>query len=464
MQAQAYFTNIRAVIIENLSKATESIYTAVAWVTDKELLLVLEQKLKKGISINLLIVKDHINEYQKDQIDQLQSDGASIYWLSETEEDKLMHHKFCVIDRTIVLMGSYNWSIKAATKNYEDMTVITGSMSFAANFIKEFELIIDNHFKETPKELTPQSITILLKRLEVIKTLIAIGDIEDIKGQIRKLEAYKQDNSIQAIYEALTQNSYGAAATLIANFLQHSQQLDHYLDPAISGLRLEMQMLEVEITAISNEYNELQQVIHQFSVRHTKELGEIIKKILSFRKLKLEKEALLDATKQSAFESAKQDYNDYYQNFESSKKEIIKDLNAEEQKELKKLYRKASLMCHPDKVATELEAAAQLIFIDLNKAYQSNDLKRIQEICKELKNGIPFVNKSVVVTELLKLQNVVVSLRKKRQEWLKSLSDLKSSNTYIKVNSIEDWDIYFKEAYEVLKEELELLDNELLPH
>jgi len=457
MQAQAYFKNIKEVIAKKLVAATKSIHTAVAWVTDSELINILEQKLQQGLSINLLLVKDQINEYQKDRIDGLKKEGAAVYWLSEAEEDRLMHHKFCVIDKFIVLMGSYNWSKKAATKNYEDMTVITGSISFAAGFIEEFDRIVNNHFKEEKQEPTFASISILLKRLEVIKSLIFIGDVEDINVQVKKLEPYQQDETIESVCEALIQRRYGDAVTLISNFTKHSQQLISYIDPAISGLQLEIQMLEVEITAISDEYNEIQQIIHQFGVRHTKELGELIKEILYLRKLKAEKEAMLDNAKQKAFEEAKQDYNDYYQNYEKSQNETVKELNIEDKKQLKKLYRKASMLCHPDKVSIEQEELAQSTFNDLNKVYQANDLDRLKEIYNQIENGIVFINQSTTITKVEQLRKVTATLRQKRQEWLKQLNELKTSSSYIKVSNIEDWDAYFQMTYEYLKEELEPL-------
>jgi len=74
--------------------------------------------------------------------------------------------------KAVITNNSYNWSKKAATKNYEDMTVITGSISFAAGFVEEFDRIVGNHFTQAKVETPPPAITILLKRLEIIKTLI----------------------------------------------------------------------------------------------------------------------------------------------------------------------------------------------------------------------------------------------------------------------------------------------------
>lgn len=38
----------------------------------------------------------------------------------------VFHHKYCVIDRTVVLTGSFNWTEKADRENYEHVVVIEG--------------------------------------------------------------------------------------------------------------------------------------------------------------------------------------------------------------------------------------------------------------------------------------------------------------------------------------------------
>ncbi|WPC10980.1 hypothetical protein LEQ04_09980 [Riemerella anatipestifer] len=47
---------------------------------------------------------------------------------------------------------------------------------------------------------------------------------------------------------------------------------------------------------------------------------------------------------------------------------------------MKKEFRKATVLCHADKVADEFKDAAQRIFIDLKEAYDTNDLKKVSEI------------------------------------------------------------------------------------
>ena len=48
-----------------------------------------------------------------------------------------MHHKFAVIDDTITITGSYNWTRSAETKNYENI-LVTDSKDVAKIYTKEF--------------------------------------------------------------------------------------------------------------------------------------------------------------------------------------------------------------------------------------------------------------------------------------------------------------------------------------
>jgi hypothetical protein len=56
-----------------------------------------------------------------------------------TIEQKFMHNKFCVIDNTWVLTGSYNWSDKAES-NYENILILENK-NIAEDFIAYFEIL-----------------------------------------------------------------------------------------------------------------------------------------------------------------------------------------------------------------------------------------------------------------------------------------------------------------------------------
>ena len=51
-----------------------------------------------------------------------------------------MHHKFTVIDRRVVITGSYNYTTSASRSNYENL-VLLESPAAAEQFAAEFEKI-----------------------------------------------------------------------------------------------------------------------------------------------------------------------------------------------------------------------------------------------------------------------------------------------------------------------------------
>lgn len=54
----------------------------------------------------------------------------------------LMHHKFVVLDNKIVMTGSFNWTNKAITNNFESV-IVTSSQEVVQPFIHEFQELWD---------------------------------------------------------------------------------------------------------------------------------------------------------------------------------------------------------------------------------------------------------------------------------------------------------------------------------
>src|SRR5699024_5267806 len=74
----------------------------------------------------------------------------------------------------------------------------------------------------------------------------------------------------------------------------------------------------------------------------------------------------------------------YKQQVEKQEGVVFNNLNDEDKKTIKKVYRQASQICHPDRVSEDMKDIAQEIFIQLNEAYNANDLKAVKRIKLEL--------------------------------------------------------------------------------
>ena len=253
--------------------------------------------------------------------------------------------------------------------------------------------------------------------------------------------------------------AFEEALALIKTFTQFHQALRACIDPPIDSYRREIQALEEEIAAISNDFNETQKTIHKFSKMHTDILGDLLQQLLFQTKIKAAIDAKKDAAdkdKQEALEEAEKDHEEYTKSHEAAKKEKLTVLTRAEQKELKRLYRQTSLKCHPDRVVEELHDQTEEIFVALNQAYKANDLEKVREINQQLKSGI-MLSKSEGVTELKKLESTYKSLMQKLKTWQEKLDQLKEEASFKAVNSIDNWETYFQEKKAILLDQLKRL-------
>lgn len=133
--SEIFFEELRQLLITEVSKAKYIIWVAVAWFTDKELYELLYRKRLEGLSIQVLILDDEINN--KSGL----SFGKDFFVLKvkKTEfYENIMHHKFCIVDLKTVIHGSYNWTNKAQY-NKETLHVETNrenAEKFADEFLK----------------------------------------------------------------------------------------------------------------------------------------------------------------------------------------------------------------------------------------------------------------------------------------------------------------------------------------
>jgi hypothetical protein len=292
----------------------------------------------------------------------------------------------------------------------------------------------------------------LIKRLELINNLISLGEEEEVLDQVPKLEKFENNGNLNEIIALLKQRKFSHCALEIEKFLSRYRQLNIYVDPEIDGLRLEIKSLEKQINKLSNEKAEIEKIIYEFEVRHNHELGEIILKILEFRR------AQAKGTKKQ--NEANKDYEEYNQEYETIKNEKVFELTEVESKELKNKYRKATKICHPDVVNENQKEKANEIFSELSAAYEKNDLKKVSQILEQLERGDFFVSKSISIDkkEILKVE--IEKLKIRINELSKELEAIKTSETYKAVSSIKDMDQYFENTRQELLNQLNALKGE----
>ncbi|MBI1182892.1 nuclease [bacterium] len=118
---------------QHLLKANSAVWVCVFTISDNELSDVLIEQHRQGRDIKVLTDNDKI--YDR---------GSDIFGLKEAgvpvkidETDCHMHHKFAIIDRELLVNGSYNWTRSADEFNHENL-IITRDEALVRDFSKEF--------------------------------------------------------------------------------------------------------------------------------------------------------------------------------------------------------------------------------------------------------------------------------------------------------------------------------------
>lgn len=380
----------------------------------------------------------------------------------------------------------------------------------------------------------------ILKRLELIKTSIIIEDHEVIESQINKLLNIDIDDDVRDILNKLLNSDYAMAILQIENYIARFSGIALYIDPEISGLKMELKALETKFQELSEEKNEYLNELNEFNIQYNLHLGELIRSIFELKqeflyqktlvkrkaieieqelyaktnqeinkikeylsKLKAEldnmdildgayedkiqqykkvekeyknkldelnniknkqkklEEELEEDPIQQEYEETKSQYEEFDNEYEEIKTQERYELDADELIELKKSYRAASKLCHPDLVPSELKGQAIELMQNLNEAYAKKDLKKVKQILFMLENGGGFdvVSDSIDNKDVLRAK--IDELKIKLREVISDIEAIKIDETFITLQNLDDWELYFEKIKIKLTKDKEWLEQQI---
>jgi len=120
-----------------LSGAEESIYFLAFSFTSNDLGAIVRDKAKKDLTVQGVMDEEQISSNQGTEFDPFKQAGVDV---RIDGIDGQMHHKVFIIDESIVVLGSYNFSQSAETRNDENLIVIY-NRAIAEQFMLEFERV-----------------------------------------------------------------------------------------------------------------------------------------------------------------------------------------------------------------------------------------------------------------------------------------------------------------------------------
>jgi len=454
MQSQAYFENISSAVILELEEAVHTILISAVSLTDAGIFELLCRKAQNKVRVELVLGSDKSKAGTGFDFDELREAGGTVIAVGNSSRDKSsLLNRFCVIDGEVVITGSYGWA--PTEQQYENMIITRYAPDFSAQFVTEFRAM----HKRWERKAEKNSIDLakVLARIEALRGVIHADDEDDIAQQLIKLKnlvtGTNVPGDVQEIILCVEQGELDEAETLIMSYLNTNKKIAVYVDPELGELKLELKSLEVQISALENEKQEIDRTLHAYQYRHTIELGDLMRQILLLSKEILRKEAELNPEKEAEFEEAQREYEEFEADFKTSSEKEVASLSPEEQQEIKAMFRACTKLCHPDVVADEYKDEAAETFHKLAEAYDYNDMDTVKEVYRNLQKGI-FAATSDTLNDVQRMHRSLVSMRSTLSSLAKQIRLMRNTEVYREIAAIADWDEYFASAKQQMQDEL----------
>jgi phosphatidylserine/phosphatidylglycerophosphate/cardiolipin synthase-like enzyme len=142
IRVETYFSpddGVAAHLVELLQGAQESIHFLAFSFTSDEIGQVMRDRAGAGVTVSGVMDDSQVKSNQGTEFDAFVQAGLDV---RRDGNPGLMHHKVIIIDRSIVITGSYNFTASAESRNDENL-VIFFSPEIAELYLAEFERVFD---------------------------------------------------------------------------------------------------------------------------------------------------------------------------------------------------------------------------------------------------------------------------------------------------------------------------------
>lgn len=239
-------------------------------------------------------------------------------------------------------------------------------------------------------------------------------------------------------------------------YLEEKKDLEK-LKSDISSLEFELDSIDEFEDRYDDIYSKLQSLRTEFQNREEllNEKRRSVKKI---------KEDMDYDPKYQEYKESQIEYEEFKNEYKDILSEKKHTLTPDEKIEIKKLFKKAAKLCHPDIVAKEMREKAQQIIQELNVAYSTRDLSKVKEILSQLENteSLDIVANDSNDKEVLKFK--IVDMKAKIRDIKVEIEEIQHDETYNTIEGLEDWSVYFSEMRDGLQKEYDRLKKELFEY
>lgn len=301
-----------------------------------------------------------------------------------------------------------------------------------------------------------------------------LAQMKELEEAIRLLEEQKSEqlfllnefNTQQCLVTGdITKQILHLRKEIEAEKLRLKQREQEARQKALEAEKARLEVLKKQRTKLESRIECIDELDSEYADLE-EELEHLNEEIRHQRKKVKEKQQdamtspLFEETDESTFQEAEQEYEDYEESYQEAQEDKVAKLSPEDFGLLKKTYRKAARLCHPDVVAEDFKGQASEIMVQLNQACELGDIETVKAILVKLEGGMAFMLSSDLLTDKSQIEAKIHELGEKLEEINQEIEAINKNETWLLITSIDSWEGYFEEVKAELESYLLQLQQE----
>lgn len=396
---QAYFADAASAVQSVLAAARQQVVCALARDCSRHWFELLLQVARRGVALRLLVPDTAANRQSAIAWERISALGAELHWLGSSAP--ILQTTVCLVDGHTVLSGAI---AELSTVAREDFAGVMrqSDLGLAARCLQGLEAIAP-----------PQA------------SMHAPGPIAQT-----------------AISQALVLSADLQARTAA----------------------WQSELLQCQRLALQAELDEMQRTLQSFDRQQEAAIGAVLREFLDLKRQYLAQmhARFGGAEREAQARQAHESFNRYTDSHpDDAYRNAPPELDPQAQQDLKRLYRKLAMQCHPDRMDSAPEKEhAQALFQSLQRSYQASDMRGLQKLQAQLELGQDASSARAPgaaaatrrapaqwALELSALQSTLAQQLAQRQEILQSA-------TWRTLVSQSRWDLWFDQQAKHLEAEV----------
>jgi hypothetical protein len=450
METIVYIKKLRKKIVSEIKKTNTSIFMLIDNLEDVLIMGAILEIVPK-LEFSYFYINQKIFSNNKNFTQKLKKHSTGVFPIPDSNSTGNKRSFICIIDNRKLLTGSYMLS----GKNKRKTSLKLNSKSEKISFFVDRLIQINHHLIDNTSD--PYKDMVL--RINLLKNALDSNHKTLIKIMQNELEQFSLKNGFVNLTNNILddlkngENEKALSKTLL--FLRSGSTPILSKDNELLLLELESESLDLQILALEEKQTKLERRLAIYEAGYNTILGTNIIRLLKSRIERLRK----SSANSKELLQAEKDLREFYRVIKSSKTVFI--LDKEEKKQLKKIFREASKICHPDMVHQSQQKEAHKIFQELKDAYKHNDMEELNKIHKKLKMGI-FKVKTEPVARKDVLKSNIMLLKRTRDKLEQQIFEIATSATYKKIKKIKDVQSYFQDYAKEINREIDNNNNMIL--